>query len=82
METLKKLLFLLSPKERKSASMILVMLFMMAFLDMIGVASILPFMAVLMNPDLIETNLILKNIFEASSIFGVKNSHHFLRRVE
>ena len=78
MQTLKKLLFLLSPNERKNALMLLVMLLIMALLDMIGVASILPFMAVLVNPSLIETNLILNSIYEFSTIFGVKNNQHFL----
>ena len=32
------------------------MIIIMALIDMIGVASILPFMAVLANPDVIETN--------------------------
>ena len=32
----------------------------MALIDMLGIASILPFIAVLTNPQLIETNYILK----------------------
>ena len=35
----------------------------MALLDMIGVASILPFISVLMNPNLVETNFILNTSF-------------------
>ena len=54
------------------------MISIMALLDMIGVASILPFMAVLTNPSLIETNLILNSMFQASSIFGVENNQEFL----
>ena len=50
----------------------------MALLDMIGVASILPFMAVLTNPELIETNSILNFIFQSSSIFGVENKNQFV----
>ncbi len=78
MKTLKKLLFLLSPQEQKSATLLLVMIFIMALLDMIGVASILPFMAVLTNPDLIEVNAILNFMFEISNIFGVENNQQFL----
>ena len=78
MKTFKKLLFLLTPHERKRAGLLLIMIVIMAFLDMIGVASILPFMAVLTNPDLIETNNILNIIFQASSIFGVENDQQFL----
>ena len=56
MQTLKKILFFLSSQERKRAALLLVMMVIMALLDMIGVASILPFIAVLANPNLIETN--------------------------
>ena len=78
MKNFKKLLLLLSPHERKQAALLLVMILIMAFLDMIGVASILPFMAVLTNPILIDTNFILNTMFQASKIFGVENSEQFL----
>ncbi len=78
MQTFKKLLFLLSPSEQKHAGLLLLMIIIMALLDTIGVASIYPFMAVLTNPGLIETNLILNTMFQASSIFGVDNNEQFL----
>ena len=78
MPTLKKILFLLTPHERKRAGLLLIMIIIMALMDMIGVASILPFMAVLTNPGLIETNLILNTMFQTSSIFGVQNNQQFL----
>lgn len=78
MQTLKKLLFLLTPQERKRAGLLLIMILIMAFLDMIGVASIFPFVSVLMNPSLIETNLILNSMFKSSSMFGVENNQDFL----
>ena len=78
MQFIKKILFLLDHQERKSAGWLLLMMLIMALLDMIGVASILPFMAVLTNPSLIETNLILNTMFQASETFGVKNNQQFL----
>jgi hypothetical protein len=54
MQTLKKYLYLLTPSERKRAALLLVMMLVMAVIDMIGVASILPFMAVLANPILLK----------------------------
>ena len=50
----------------------------MALLDMIGVASILPFMTVLTNPDLVETNYLINSLFKFSNIFGVKTNQQFL----
>ena len=64
MQTFKKLLFFLTIHERKRAGLLLIMIMIMALLDMIGVASILPFIAVLTNPGLIETNLVLNNMFQ------------------
>jgi len=78
MQTLKKILFLLSPDEKKRAGFLLLMILIMAFLDVIGVASILPFMAVLTNPSLIETNVILNFMFQTSKNLGVENVQHFL----
>ncbi len=78
MQTLKKILYLLTSREYKQAILLLIMVTIMALLDVIGVASILPFMAVVTNPDIIETNLILNRIFQASNKFGVENYTQFL----
>ncbi len=78
MQTLKKILYLLTTREYKQAILLLIMVTIMALLDVIGVASILPFMAVVTNPDIIETNLILNKVFKASNEFGVKNYTQFL----
>ena len=78
MQKLRKFLYLLTPQERRRASLLLLMITIMAILDMVGVASILPFMAVLTNPSLIETNFLLNTIFEASNLFGVENYQQFL----
>jgi len=78
MKNLKKLLYLLSSKDRKRASLLLIMVFVMALLDMLGVVSIMPFMAVLTNPEVVETNTILKTAFKTASIFGVETNRQFL----
>ena len=78
MQTLNKILFLLTTDERKKAVQLLIMIIVMALLDMIGVASILPFMAVLTNPSLIETNMILNFMFRTSGLLGVENNQQFL----
>ena len=78
MQTFKKLLFLLSYHERIKAILLLIMIIIMALLDTMGVVSILPFVAILSNPDLIETNNILNKIFKISSNFGVETNQEFL----
>jgi ABC-type multidrug transport system fused ATPase/permease subunit len=78
METINKLLDLLSPAERKRAGLLMAMMLVMALLDMLGVASILPFIAVLANPTLVETNPILSWAYQFSSNVGVASVEQFL----
>ena len=78
MQKIKKILYILSPKERKQAALLFVMILIMALLDMAGIASILPFIAVLTNSEVIETNVFLKEVFEMSKNFGVENIDEFL----
>lgn len=63
MKNFKKILDLLTPGERKQALLLWCMILVMALLDAVGVASILPFMAVLMNPDLVQTNPFLRTAY-------------------
>ncbi len=78
MQTYKKLLFLLSPHERSRAVLLLILIFITSLLEMLGVASILPFIAVLTNPTLIETNNILKILFQISNKLGTQTHQEFL----
>ena len=78
MQIFKKLLYFLTPHERKRAGLLLIMILIMALLDTIGVASILPLVAVLANPSVIETNFFLNKMFQASSVFGVESTQNFL----
>ena len=78
MKTLKKFLYLLSDREKKHAYLLLVMILAMALLDMLGVASIMPFIAVLSNPEIVETNLLLNKVFKFSEVFGIKTINEFL----
>ena len=73
-----KLFALLTPLERKRAGMLMVMVVVMAFLDMLGVASILPFMAVQASPELVQTNSALKTAFAISRHIGIQTTEQFL----
>ena len=78
MQIIKKIFNLLSSYERKRFFLLLFLILIMAFLEMIGVASILPFVTVLTNPSVIETNFVLNNIYNASSSLGIENHQQFL----
>ena len=62
MHLLTKLLDLLSPAERLRGYLVLVMIVFMAMFDVIGVASIAPFIAALTNPEIVLENPILLKI--------------------
>ena len=78
MQTVKKLLFLITPHDRNRAGLLSVMILLMALLDMIGVASILPFITMLSNPNVIETNMILNLMYQTSRSLGIENNQQFL----
>jgi ABC-type multidrug transport system fused ATPase/permease subunit len=78
MENFKKIKFFLTSQEQKRGAFLLCMTLIMAMLDMLGVASIMPLMAVLTNPELIESNSLLQTMFKVSFIFGVENNEQFL----
>lgn len=78
MGKIRKLIYLFTPSELKKAIKIVIMMIIMAILDMAGVASIMPFIAVLSNPDLIETNSFINTIFNISKLYGVETYNQFL----
>ncbi len=77
-QTLKKLLYLLTSHERKRMYLLIIMIIVMALLDTIGVASILPFLVVLTDPEIVQKNAILNYMFEISGMFGVDNIQDFI----
>ncbi len=75
MTLIRKVLDLLTPRERRHALLLLGLIITMAFLDMIGVASIMPFMAVLATPDLVQSN---RYLAAAYSFFGFNDRDSFM----
>lgn len=78
MKILKNLFSLLSRNEIGYAALLLILIVIMALLEMIGVASILPFISVLSDPNIIETNIYLKFIFQKLKLFGYHTKQEFL----
>lgn len=73
-----KVLALLTPPERRRAALLLAMILVMAILDTLGVASILPFIAVLANPETVQNNAVLNIVFNASRHIGIHHTDQFL----
>lgn len=63
-----KILDLLDAKERFKLKLYIGLILVMAIFDMMGVASIIPFIAALSDPNIIETNIYLKKAFEISTL--------------
>jgi ATP-binding cassette, subfamily B, bacterial PglK len=75
MTSIRKLLDLLTREERKRAMALVAMILVMAILDAIGVASIMPFVTLLANPEVIESNALLQRLYAA---FGYTDPQRFL----
>lgn len=73
--TFRKTLSLLTKKEKKRGLLVLMMVIIMAVFETLGVASIMPFLTVLGNPEAVETNLYLKSIY---LYFDFQNKQQFL----
>ncbi|WP_018952665.1 ABC transporter ATP-binding protein [Thioalkalivibrio sulfidiphilus] len=64
LRTYKQLYSILDARERFLAMLVFILMFLVAVFEMVGVASIMPFMAVLTNPDVIESNKYLSAVYE------------------
>lgn len=73
-----KLIKLLTPKEYKRSLVLVSMTLVMGIMDMAGVASIAPFVAVLANSEIVETNTILNKAYLAANKYGINSSEKFL----
>ena len=60
----RKIVSLLDPHDRMRFGFLLIMLILVAVAEAAGVASIMPFMAVVTNPDIVHSNYFLSTIYE------------------
>ncbi|MFW2388681.1 MAG: ABC transporter ATP-binding protein [Polyangiales bacterium] len=74
-ESIRQFYDLLTPPERSGAMKVLLMMCALALLEATGVASIMPFLAVLSSPDLIESNSALAKL---SAWTGITSSNDLL----
>ena len=74
----KKLFLFLDKKEKKKVYLLFFMVFIMALLDALGIASIMPFIAVLTNPEIINKSALFIKVFEVFSLFGEITQEEFI----
>lgn len=75
LDTYRKFRDLLDFRERRNALLLFAMMVGMGLMEVIGVASIMPFIAVVANPEVIKSNQFLALIFNQ---FGFSNDQTFL----
>ncbi len=75
MNNIKKILKILTHQERKRTYQLLIMIIIMAFLDMVGVASIMPFIVVLTNYNTLEKIPLFNDLY---FFFNFKNKNEFI----
>ena len=78
MDTLRKTLSLLTPHELSRGILVLLLVMGMALLETVGVASVMPFLAVLGNPEILNTNPALMWLFSIAKSTGIKSPDDFL----
>ena len=78
MKVIKKIFQILSPNEKRFTYFYFVFTIVVGLLDMLGAASIIPFMTILADPQIINENYFFKSAFEFSNQFGVDNKNDFL----
>lgn len=74
-ENLQKILSLITPLERKQFYWLLLAILIMGLLEITGIVSIMPFMGVIANPEIIETN---KFLSQSYILTGLTSHNQFL----
>lgn len=73
LSSLKQLWQILSPLDKRKVIYVFILVMGMAFIESAGVISIMPFLAVLSNSDVVESNHSLKLIYEFTSATSKQN---------
>lgn len=75
LSSLKQLWQILSPLDKRKVIYVFILVMGMAFIESAGVISIMPFLAVLSNPNVVESNSYLKQLYDFT---GAANKQNFI----
>lgn len=67
LETIKKILFFFNRQEKKKLCLMLVCIISMGIIEMIGITTVLPFLAVVTKPEIVQSQVYLQTIYNALS---------------
>ncbi len=74
-DVFRKIRDLLDARERRNAVLLFGLMLIMALLEVVGVASVMPFIAVLAKPEVVHTNSYLNAVYQS---LGFTNTNDFL----
>jgi ATP-binding cassette, subfamily B, bacterial PglK len=72
---IKQILFLFSKAEKKNFFILLLLITLMNIVDILGIASVVPFVAILTNPEILNSNSDFSYYINQLKIFFVINTH-------
>ena len=75
---LKRVWALLTTKERRRAGLLFIGIIINSFVDIIGLAAVVPVIGLVINPELIHENEYLARAFELTSQMGIDTERRFL----
>lgn len=75
MDLIKKLRYIFNKQQKLKFIFLFIIMFIGALFELVGVSLILPFVQIVMEPNIIEQNKIMKTIYE---YFNIHSTNHFL----
>ena len=78
MQKVRMIFQLLSTSGRKQALVVLILALFVGVFDALGIASIMPFIAVLSNPEIINENEYLSYAYRALQSYGLQTTNQFV----
>lgn len=68
LKTLSEIFLLLTPRQKKRFLLLQVLVFFMALMEVIGITLLVPFISLITNPEIINTNLIMLTLYQFSNV--------------
>ena len=75
---IRRVYLLLDKSERQKVVFILVGIVVNSFIDILGLSAVLPLIGILVEPELIESNVLLAKGFESAKSIGIDDERSFL----
>ena len=78
LKTLQRVWRMLTAQERQKAGLIFIGVLLNSFLEILGLAAVVPVIGVVMEPEIIQRNELLSRAFEGAHALGIATEREFL----